>query len=259
MAQAKYGDLCPNDGCKRREKTQPKMDQHLKSCRHDGGFKTTKTNVVKTQTLQVNVRRLKEDKFDFLPIIPMTISKGPEPNEEKEELVKTMFVDSGSEKLLFSTKYAAHLSRDHGFTLVKGPPFLVKGVDTSRQGVKCEKYLSLYFQMPGEAVEMKGLIVKGLPEEVIIGRETMRSLELVVSNGNEPEENFISSKKYGLHHLLPSREEEKKRSSEEADAYITEMTSDQSETRQTPSMFLNLTNEDLKEVFGEDRRSTEEQ
>jgi hypothetical protein len=37
------------------------------------------------------------------------------------------------------------------------------------------------------------------------------------------------------------------------------MTSDQSETRQTPSMFLNLTNEDLKEVFGEDRRSTEEQ
>ena len=165
-------------------------------------------------------------------MVPVSISKGPEP-DEKNAIVKTMFVDSGSEKLLFSTEYAAHLARDHDFTLKKGQPFLVKGVDSTQQGVKCDKYISLYFQMPGEAVEMESLVVKGLPEEVIIGRKTMRTLGFVISNGKEAEENFIASSKYDLHHQLPSREEERKRSSEEAEAYITYATSSLSETQHT--------------------------
>ena len=88
--QAKYGDLCPNDGCRRREKTQAEMDNHLKSCK---GHKTTKTNMVKIETLKVNVAKLRLEKHDYLPMVPVSISKGPEP-EEKKEIVKTMFVDS---------------------------------------------------------------------------------------------------------------------------------------------------------------------
>ena len=207
------------------------------------------------------VKIVKED-YDYIPILPMTLLSTTGDNRKGKvakgtNKVETLvFFDSGSKKLLINKDYAGELVADQGFTKRRGQRYRVNGVDESGKGVICDEYVDLYFLMGKTPILQCALIVAGLPEQLIAGRETMQTLSLTLANGPTPEENYLESKKYGLFHLNEGKAEHKEKAFKEAESFLASIKEDKAKSTHEPSMFKQLSSDDLKEVFGAARRVT---
>jgi hypothetical protein len=191
--EEKWGDKCPNKRCQRREHGKAKMDLHLKECRYKQ--KPTQTNLTRFKTLKnlsCNGVKIVKEEYDYIPIMPMTLLAKLEGNRKGKvakgtNKVETLvFFDSGSKKLLINKDYAGELVAGQGFTKRRGQRYRVNGVEESGNGVICDQYIDLYFLMGETPILQCALIVAGLPERLIAGRETMQTLSLTLANGPTP-------------------------------------------------------------------------
>jgi hypothetical protein len=153
------------------------MDKHLKECYHNPKTQKAQTNFTRAQ--QQPIKEIKvcgaaiiQEKFDYLPIMQLTLAA--EKGEKPATVEEVVFFDSGSGKLLLSQKFSKKLVGQNGFEIVTGQRYRVQGVDESDTGVLCDRHVKIYF-MVGKTIKLTyGLVVKGLPEPIIAGRETMR-------------------------------------------------------------------------------------
>jgi hypothetical protein len=226
------------------------MLPHPKTLKSQTNF--TRVNQQPIKEINVCGAAIIQEKFDYLPIMQLTLAaeKGEKPTTVEE----IVFFDSGSGKLLLSQKFSKKLVRQNGFEIVTGQRYRVKGVDESGTGVLCDRHVTIYF-LVGKAIKLTyGLVVKGLPEPVIAGRETMRLLHLSLHNGDLPEENFLESKRHGIHTLCPRHSDEKRKSMQAARSFLSSIQEEKLEHSPTKSLLGKLTQEDLSEVFEEGRR-----
>jgi hypothetical protein len=257
--QEKWGDVCPDHKCSRREHTQAKMDKHLKECYHNPKTQKAQTNFTRAPQLPIKEIRvcgaaIIQEKFDYWPI--MSLKLAAEKGEKPTTVEEVAFFDSGSGKLLLSQKFSKKLVGQKGFEMVTGQRYRVQGVDESGTGVWCDQPVKIYFAA-GKTIKLTyGLVVKGLPEPIIAGCETMRLLHLSLHNGDLSEENFLESKRHGIHRLCPRHDDEKRKSMEAARSFLSSIQEEKLEHSPTKSLLGKPTQEDLSEVFEEGRRVT---
>jgi hypothetical protein len=258
--EEKWGDQCPNQRCNRREHGKANMDRHLKDCRYK--TKATQTNFTTLKETRCCALKIVREEYDYIPVMPMTIVKKTEGTKKRTVAKSTprvetlVFFDTGSKKLLINKVYAHELVTEKGFTSRKGQRYRVNGVDESGDGIICDSYIDLYFLMNDTPILQCALIVAGLPERLIAGRETMKTLSLTLAHGPEKEENFLKSVKYGLFHQIEGKAERKEKSLREAESFLASIREEKAKSTHEPSMFQQLDTEDLKEVFEVVRRVT---
>jgi hypothetical protein len=244
-ALERWGPVCKFPSCKTRSFD---LDTHMKTCRRNPA--NTASNMVKVINLNVNLAAVKViNSKDYLPLLPLLVS----PSEDaKSSLEIEVFVDSGSQKLLIRGSFADLLVKQHHFVETEEQTYRVNGVDASGKGVLCHRHLVMHFHAGDSILAMKALIVPGLPEDVIGGRDWKRALNLTISSGEKEEENFIHSKLYNISHPLMTERKYRKAIQSVTDSFVCTVEKEDFTTARTKnmkSMFSSLSKQDMEEIF----------
>lgn len=108
------------------------------------------------------------------------------PNGGKIPIVS--FLDTGARKSLVSEDYFNNKLKPHGFNAVDGDTYLVKGVDSTGEGIKTSRSVKLTWEFPKSTNEtMSLIIVPHLPEPILLGRDWQQTVGVTINNYPTPE------------------------------------------------------------------------
>ena len=245
--QVRFGDLCPFTNCKHREKTKEAMDNHKKHCR----FRKPKQNATNANLTTVTVMLGSIEPEDYMPILNVFLR----PNQSEEKGVEAKaFIDPGSGFTLISKNFQQSLSSDYpDWQPVKGSQYLVKGVDATGKGVVCKETITIFLRLGSAGdreVEITALIVPGLPERLVLGRDVQRETELQLIFGPNKADNKIVSEPFGVDQQMLTTLELEGKSREEMDTAAMEIVAESNLTRvQAYRTFTSCTTAEMEEIF----------
>ena len=240
--QQKFGTLCPNTNCKHREKGKEAMTKHQKNCR----FKKTKTNLT---IIRVLLGSSIGSDVDYAPILPVSVVDTEEKMHD-EDINLSAFCDSGSEYTLISERlqlYLAKYSKAWSAQIGK-TKFLVEGVDHTGDGIVCNRVVNLSLRIGDTIVDAQALIVPGLPESLVLGRDLGRAINLVLEQGETPEQNRIIARKVGLDHQMMTKHDYQAIVRKEMEMAVRELEA-QETALPTLRTYASITIEEIDEIF----------
>jgi hypothetical protein len=245
--QQRYGDLCPHVNCKHREKSAQMLADHAAKCSHKP--KSTTTNLTQVVTLRLGVHK-NTTPDDYVPLLPVYILL----NKAGTKQVKVeAFGDSGSEYTLVSEELQESLTlEDEKWKVTTSEDqYLVKGVDSTGEGVICSKVMTLILKIGTKSVKITALIVPNLPERIVLGRDIIRETEIKLHFGKEKASNRIVSIPCQLDHPMTPKTELEAKIKQEMDQGLTFLTL-QSNLTQIRSLltFASASTEEIDEIFG---------
>jgi hypothetical protein len=246
--QNKFGELCPNTNCKHREKTNEGMAKHKKTCKWG---KQNKPSVTKANLTTVTVMLGSIEPEDYMPIL--AVSLRPTPSEETGVEAKA-FVDPGSGFTLISKDFQESLTSQYqSWKPTKGRQYLVRGVDSTGKGVVCAETIAIFLGMGSDrkqAVEIKALIVPGLPERIVLGRDVQRQTGLQLLFGKNRADNRLVSEQLGVNQQMLTALELEGKSKEEMEEAATQIVADSNLTMiDAYRTFTSCTTAEMEEIF----------
>jgi hypothetical protein len=154
---------------------------------------------------------------DYIPRLSLEIASKP---DDEKGLVISAFCDSGCGVTLISDWLEEKiLEKFPRLKADKGVKYLVKGVDSSGKGVECSKTILLYLKIGSKVIEITALVVPGLPEKIVLGRNLKRKTNIILKFGKNPEENRIVSNTCDLDQkMITAREYQKLEQTEMSEA-----------------------------------------
>jgi hypothetical protein len=262
--QKKFGTLCENDGCRHRDKTEVKKAEHLKKCKFaqkkvqfnvssnltgvepQGGDSGPNLNTVKVLSYLGRVESSLDS--DYVPRLTIEIKPGP---DEEKGLAISAFCDSGCGVTLISDWLEEKILELFPLLKVsKGVKYLVKGVDSSGKGVECSRTLLLYLKIGSKLIEITALVVPGLPERIVLGRNLTRKTNIILKFGSRPEENRIVSATCDLDQKMITAKEYQKMEHEEMSAAAEEVAVQSSPMPiEAFRTFVSASKEEVEEIF----------
>ena len=223
------------------------MDNHKKHCK----FRKPKQNATNANLTTVTVMLGSIEPEDYMPILNVFLR----PNQSEEKGVEAKaFIDPGSGFTLISKNFQQSLSSDYpDWQPVKGSQYLVKGVDATGKGVVCKETITIFLRLGSAGdreVEITALIVPGLPERLVLGREVQRETELRLIFGPNKADNKIVSEPFGVDQQMLTTLELEGKSREEMDTAAMEIVAESNLTRvQAYRTFTSCTTAEMEEIF----------
>jgi hypothetical protein len=185
---------------------------------------------------------------DYVPMLPVEIAHSREGNGFKV----TAFCDSGSGLTLISDWLVERLkkSSNQRWDIIPGTKYMVEGVDSTGKGVICDKTILLFMKMGSKTVEVRALMVPGLPERLVLGRDLKRATALRLIFGDEEKENRIVSDICQLSHQMISKKEYQKMVQNEMNAAIEELSENSSPIPiRAMRTFVSASKAEIEEIF----------